>query len=199
MICGIVLAAGKSRRMGAPKALLPLAGRTFVENAVAALRDGGCAEVWVVVTSEGDPAAERIRETALGAGAHVVVNPRPGSEQIDSLRVGLRALAPTAEAAVVTPVDVPGVRAVTVAGLIAGFRASGAPMVLAAYRGEHGHPVLFARAVWDELHADGLPDGARSVVHAHADDLHLVEVGDPAVLDDVDTPAELERLRERVG
>jgi CTP:molybdopterin cytidylyltransferase MocA len=100
---------------------------------------------------------------------------------------------------VVTPVDVPGIRAATVAGLISGFRAGGAPVVLAAHRGERGHPVLFARAVWHELHAHGLADGARSVVHAHAGDLHLVEVEDPAVLDDVDTPADLQRLRERVG
>ncbi len=190
MIAGIVLAAGRSRRMGEPKPFLRLGGLTFLERAVRALRDGGCDPVWVVAAA-GD---ERVAEAAHALGARVALNPDAGSEQLGSLRIGLRALPADAEAAAVLPVDIPEADAVR--AVVDAFRATRAPVVVPAREGRHGHPVLFARAAWPELDAD-LPDGARTVVHAHAHD--RVEVPVPALPGDVDTPDDLRRLRERTG
>jgi CTP:molybdopterin cytidylyltransferase MocA len=187
MIAGIVLAAGRSRRMGEPKALLRFAGATFLERAVRALAGGGCHEVWVVTGA--DPA---VAEAAAALGARTVANPAADAEQIDSLRVALRALPPEAEAAAVALVDVPEVDAATVRAVLDGFRRTGAPVVLPAHGGRHGHPVLFARAAWAELLAPGLAEGARTVVHAHAAD--RVEVAVPALPRDVDTPDDYRRL-----
>lgn len=189
-IAGVVLAAGLSRRMGgAAKPLLPLEGASFLERVVEALRGGGCSEV-VVVTGED----ERVRAEAERLGVRAVRNAGAGTEQIDSLRVGLRALAQEVEAAVVTPADFPRVRASAVGALIEAFRARGAPVVLPSHGGEHGHPTLFSRAVFEELLAGPLPEGARSVVHAHAGDLEEVPVPDDGVLHDVDTPEDYRRL-----
>jgi len=194
MIAGIVLAAGRSRRMGSPKAFLRLDGRTFLERAITALRDGGCGRVTVVTGPADDPVGREVADAAAHLGAGVAVNPDPASEQVDSLRAGLRALSGEEEAAVVLPVDVPGVTAELVRAVIDAFRAGAAPVVQPYDGARHGHPVLFARATWPALLHGDLPDGARTVVHAHA--AARAEVRVPALHTDVDTPDDYRRLLE---
>lgn len=193
MIAGIVLAAGRSRRMGEPKPFLLHHGATFLERAVGALRGGGCDAVWVVA---GD-ADGAVAGAAAALGASVAVNADPASEQVDSLRAGLRALPADAEAAAVIPVDIPEIDAAAVRAVTDAFRATRGPVVVPALGGKHGHPVIFARAVWGELLDERLEGGARAVVHAHAAD--RVEVPAAALAEDVDTPGDLRRLRERAG
>ena len=197
MIAGIVLAAGRSRRMGRPKAFLQLGGRSFLERAVAALRDGGCDPVVVVAGPPGDPAADEIALAATRLGATVTRNADEESPQVASLRAGLAALGEGVEAAVVTPVDVPRVDAETVRALAAAFAASGPPVAQPFDGVRHGHPVLFARAVWPALMADPLPEGARTVIHAHA--AARAEVRVRALPADVDTPEDYRRLLEGEG
>ena len=197
MIAGIVLAAGRSRRMGRPKAFLQLGGRSFLERTVAALRDGGCDPVVVVAGPPGDPAADEIALAAVRLGAEIVRNADAESPQVASLRAGLGALGPGVEAAVVTPVDVPRVEAETVQALAEAFAASGAPVAQPFDGVRHGHPVLFARSVWPELMADPLPEGARTVIHAHA--ARRAEVRVRALPADVDTPEDYRRLLEGEG
>lgn len=195
MIGGIILAAGRSRRMGEPKALLPLDGRPFVARAIGTLREGGCETVAVVVGDQAQADARAIARAAREIGAGAVENAEPAAEQIDSLRVGLRAVGDHTEAVIVCPVDYPSVSASTVRALIAAFRRSAAPVVVPTYGRKHGHPVLFARRVFSELLSDPLPEGARTVVHAHASDLLEVPVDDAAILRDVDTPADYRAVR----
>lgn len=198
MIAGIVLSAGRSRRMGQPKAFLRLGGATFLERAVAALREGGCGEVVVVAGPPDDEAARDIADAAERLGARVAINPHPGSEQVNSLRAGLRALGEDVAAAIVVPVDVPCIAAETVRAVIGAFAADPHPPVVQPFDGErHGHPVLFARAVWPELMADPLPEGARTVIHAHAAERAEVRVARLAA--DVDTPEDYRRLLETEG
>lgn len=191
MICGIVLAAGRSRRMGEPKALLPAGDGTFLARAVRALAEGGCAPVIVVLAPEGE--APDVAAEAARLEVEVAVSADPEAEQVDSLRAGVRALPEEAEAAVVLPVDVPDATGELVGRLVAGFRRTGAPVVVPAAEGRHGHPVLFARTALAELLEGPLPEGARSVVHRHEDDLLEIPVG--RLPPDLDTPAEYRRWR----
>ena len=189
MISGIVLAGGRSRRMGRAKALLDADGRTFLERSLDALGAGGCDELVVVLNTD-DPIIDDI---VARAGATSTPGAGAGTEQIESLRAGLRSVSQPVEAVVVLPVDHPMVRPGTVAALIAAFRSSASPVVRPMYRGRPGHPVLFGAAVFEELSSGELVEGARSVVRGHADQRMDVEVDDRGVVVDIDTPSEYER------
>jgi molybdenum cofactor cytidylyltransferase len=127
---------------------------------------------------------------ASAIGAHVVRGAGEGSEQIDSLRAGLRVLAPAVEAVVVLPVDHPLVAAETVAALVRVYLESGAPIVRAIHEGKPGHPVLFSRACFPDLLEGDTAEGARSVVRRYRNASRDVEVSDRGVLADIDTPAD---------
>jgi molybdenum cofactor cytidylyltransferase len=197
MICGIVLAAGRSRRMGEPKAMLSAGDDTFLRHAIHALRAGGCGYVVVVTGRLDDETARRIAEDAAELDAGIAVNPVAESQQVDSLRIGLAALPPRAEAAVVAPVDVPDVSGALVRAVVDAYRRTGAPVALPARDGRHGHPVLFDRRVFNELARPDLPQGARTVIHAHAAELAQVPV--EALPVDVDTPDDYRRWRAARG
>ncbi len=194
---GIVLAGGASRRMGTAKAGLLLDGRTFLEHALAALADGG-ADALVVVT--GATPASVVAALPAARDVAVVHNPAPERGQLSSLKVALEHVAatwPETTTAVVELVDHPTVQPATVRALLDAAATSPAcPIVVPVYAGRRGHPVLFARAVWDELLATDDDLGARAVVRADPSRVLLLEVDDAGVLVDVDTPADLRRLRD---
>ena len=191
-INGIVLAAGTSSRMGEPKALLQVEGVTFLERAVHLLREAGCKYVIAVVTD--DLWIERLADVS---GAAVIINDAEEAEQIDSLRLGIANLPDDTDAVAVLPVDFPRISAETVKRLVTEAMRSDAPILNPAYNGVAGHPVIFASRLFPELLAPDLPEGARSVIDAHAKEAHVIDVDDPGVTIDVDTPADYQKHVER--
>jgi CTP:molybdopterin cytidylyltransferase MocA len=177
--------------MGRPKALVELDGESLVRRALRVLRDGGCAPLVVVLGAQ----AEQVR-TLLPADMLAVVEPGWAEGMGASLRAGLAALDrldPHPVAALVHLVDLPGVSATAVARL-AGLAA---PDVLAraAYAGRPGHPVLFGRTHWPAVSGAATGDaGARGYLAGNPA-VELVECGDVADPDDVDTPDQLARAR----
>jgi molybdenum cofactor cytidylyltransferase len=194
MVPGIILAAGRSSRMGRPKALLDAEpGTTFVRRIARTLLDGGAADALVVGRFEDEPLRREVE--AIGAPVRFVVNTRADSGQLSSVIAGLNAAdKPGIAGVLVTPVDVPLVRADTIRALLAAFSTRGAPIVRATCGGRHGHPVIFGRAVFDELRRADPAQGAKAVVRAHARDLVDVDVDDPGVLHDIDRPEDYESL-----
>lgn len=188
-IAGIILAAGRSSRMGEPKPLLDARGKTFLERAAGALGDGGCSPLIVVLRDNNGRAAA----VARSVGAEIVINPDPDTGPIGSLRLALDALPADTSACVVLPADHPLVAADTVATVISTYVATGAPVVVPTYEGQRGHPALFASTTFSELRRPDLPEGARSVVRAHQDAVVLVPVSDPGTLVDVNTPDDYRR------
>ncbi|WP_405013944.1 NTP transferase domain-containing protein [Kitasatospora sp. NBC_01539] len=189
-VAALVLAAGGGRRLGGrPKALVRLRGRTLLEGALAAVRAGGCAPVVVVLGAE----AGRVRAGADTGDCVLVENPAWESGMGSSLRAGLAAVPADASGVLVMLVDTPGVTAEAVARLVAAHRAGG-ELVAAAYDGRRGHPVLIGARYLAEAAAGAEGDaGARALLAAHAPEVLLVECGDVAVADDLDTPADLAR------
>ncbi len=186
----LVLAAGGGRRLGGrPKALIPYRGRPLIEHALAVVRAGGCSSTVAVLGAAG----EQVRGVAELGDCRLVDNPDWESGMGSSLRAGLAALPPEAGAVLVMLVDTPGVTPAAVARLLAAHRA-GAELAAAAYDGRRGHPVLIGASHLAEAAAGATGDaGARALLAAHAAEIVLVECGDIAVPDDLDTPADLAR------
>ncbi|MCC7152965.1 MAG: nucleotidyltransferase family protein [Bryobacterales bacterium] len=176
----IILAAGESRRMGEPKALLDFNGDTFADRLIGTFRSCSV-EVSVVVGAD----AERIAtQMARRVECSLVVNPNPEVGQLSSLQCGLRAAPGDSEGFFVIPVDCPGVRSTTIQLL---QRAGGDSFVVPRYGGRRGHPVGFrSRIAAEFLGLDPARETARTVVHRHRDTTVYVDVDDPAILWDID-------------
>jgi CTP:molybdopterin cytidylyltransferase MocA len=194
-VAGILLAAGEGSRLGRPKALVELGGRTLAERGVAMLREGGADPVLVVTGAA----------PLSMATVHTVYNPEWRSGMGSSLAAGLRELdrelreldreqGAGSGAAVIALADQPLVGAEAVRRLITVYR-RGAAVAVAAYGGKPRNPVLIAREHWPAVLELATGDtGARPFLRAHPELVTLVECGDTGSPDDIDTPADLERL-----
>ena len=180
MIAGVLLAAGESRRMGFPKALLPYQGTTFLEHLV------------VVLTGQVDPLIVVSGAVELSTRARVIVNKDWRLGQLSSLLCGLCELPAEAEGALVALVDHPCIDRALVARLIAEFEAHHPPLLIPTYNGRRGHPMIFNRALFPELMAAPLDLGARVVVHRH--EPLLVPVDNEGILHDLDDPETYRRI-----
>jgi molybdenum cofactor cytidylyltransferase len=181
----LILAAGEARRMGRPKALLPLEGRTFLEALLDRFVGAGAAPLLVVLGA----AEEKIRRAVLLDAVRVVVNREPARGQLSSIHCGLDALLPEeVEALFIAPVDTPRVRVETLTRMMRSL--PGHSLVVPVFAGRRGHPALFSASLFPALLGAPLDQGARAVVHATLDRLEL-PTDDPAVLEDFDRPADL--------
>lgn len=185
---GVVLAAGRSTRMGRAKALLESEGRTLLARAADSLGQGGCLGVFVVVPA----AAPDVRAAARQAGTAIIAPDDPDAEPLDSLRIGLAALPADAVAAVVLPVDCPFVRPATVSRLIERVLRADAVAVVPVWRGRDGHPVALHRRLFAHIARERPAGGLRTLL-AREPRVERFAVEDEAVTFDLDTPAEAER------
>ncbi|HEU0124606.1 MAG TPA: nucleotidyltransferase family protein [Bryobacteraceae bacterium] len=185
---GVILAAGLSRRMGFPKALLRWDGETYLDRLIR-LFGLACADVTVVLRPGGE---ERLGECARLRECRVVFNPDAERGQLSSLQTGLAAV-PEAGAVLFSPVDYAHVQEETVRLAAAG----GEEMIVQpSYRGEHGHPVWVRRAVADALLAVPADGAARDVVRRYR--RRFIEVDDAGVVMDADDPAAYAAVREKL-
>lgn len=181
VIAAIVLAAGSSTRMGRAKALLEYRGETFLARLVRMFRVY-CGDV-LVVTSE----------DLSAPGARAVLNPAPERGMLSSLQCGLKALPEHALAVAFTPVDFPAIEQSTVERIVTGW--TGELLRIPRYAGRRGHPILMSRHLVGEFLSQPAESQAREVVRRHENEIVYVDVADPGILTDVDTPADYERLR----
>lgn len=196
IVAALILAGGASARMGRPKALLDWQGRSFVAGGVDRVRAAGCTLVIVV------DGAHRLDPALPGlAGATIVHNQHWQLGPLASMQVGLRralALEPALAGLLVHHVERPRVRVTTFASLLAAFAEQPDKLWQPSLAGRSGHPMLWPRALFDQLLAlDPAHDSARTLVRGAAAGLRRkLAVDDPGVLDNIDTPDDLARLRE---
>jgi molybdenum cofactor cytidylyltransferase len=194
MIAAIILAAGQSSRMGQHKLLLPLLGKPLllhvVENATAA----GCDEVMVVVGYR----AETVRELLTSQPVRIIENPAYEQGQSTSLRVGIAALAPQTEAAIILLGDQPLVGPAILKRLMQAWHDSARPIVAPYYAGQRGNPVLFARALFPELLSVTGDQGGREILQRHAAEIEPVHIADTDAAQDLDTWQEYQALLRRL-
>ncbi len=187
-VVGIVLAAGESRRMGSPKALLLWRGHTFLEHVNGSLMTADVADIRVVVGPWGTG------RQANSAHYILLENPHPEGGPISSIRIALTSKETKARFAVVSQVDHPAVRPETVRALVDLARSRPGEVVIPMYEGRGGHPVAIPSELFPVI-LDPKTASLRDAIASYpADRVHRWPCGDPGVLVNVDTPEDLDRL-----
>lgn len=204
-LCGVILSAGESSRMGTDKALLPwppvapgqVPAGTFLSGAIGSLALS--TDVTIVVAGRNESVVAPI---AYANGAVVVVNPAPERGQFSSLQIGLReVLNRGRDAAMVTLVDRPPVGAATVEKLHDAFADAVTRykwLVVPEYAGKHGHPIVLAREMMEAFLRAPATASARDIERQNQEHLEYVEVDDPLVVINVNTPEEYAALQSIV-
>ncbi|HKM90010.1 MAG TPA: nucleotidyltransferase family protein [Candidatus Acidoferrales bacterium] len=191
-LAAIILAAGESRRMGRPKALLACQGTstTFLGHLLRVTAQPSIGIRRVVLGA----AADEIQHAAALAPEIVVINNEWQKGQLSSLQAALRSLPEgSTDGILVCPVDHPLISSQLVVQLIKAFRAQGRPIVMPTWQGHRGHPVIFAASLYPELLAAPADVGARAVVWAHQSDLLEVPTEEEGVVQNLNDPESLGR------
>jgi molybdenum cofactor cytidylyltransferase len=192
MLPALVLAAGRSSRMGRAKALLPLDGDTFLSRIVRTFLAAGVDDVVVVV---GHDAGTIVGAFPAELPVRFVENRDYDRGQLSSLLTGLGVIdRPGVRAMLVTLVDVPLVMPSTVRAVVDRYRHTHAPIVRPTAGMRHGHPLLIDRSLFAALRAADADAGAKPIVRAHASPAGDVEIDDEGAFVDVDTIDQYERL-----
>lgn len=192
----LILAGGASVRMGRAKALLEWNGMTFVARGVELVRAAGCAPVLVV------DGAHRLDAGLSGLARAVLVHNQAWPlGPLSSMQVGLRralALEPALAGLLVHHVERPRVRVETITALLEAFAEQPDMIWQPTVGGRSGHPMLWPRVLFEPLLAlDPAHASARTLVRGAAAGLRRkLEVDDLGVLDNIDTPDDLARLRD---
>jgi molybdenum cofactor cytidylyltransferase len=190
VIPAIVLAAGRSSRMGRPKALLQIGDdETFLTRIVGTFLEAGVDDVVVVVGHEREVIMRSF--AASGLPARFAVNDDYDRGQLSSLLAGLAVVdRPGVVAVLVTLVDVPFVSAATVRAVIDHYRKTHAAVVRPTSGERHGHPLLMDRSLFHALRAGGDESGPKPIVRAHATPLGDLPISDEGAFLDIDTQEE---------
>jgi molybdenum cofactor cytidylyltransferase len=188
VISAIVLAAGKSERMGRAKALLPFRGRTFLESILDAISHTSIEDTFVVLGHHRDEIERTLKLPS------VIFNPNYEQGMITSFQAGIRALSWDASGAILFLVDHPVVESATIEAMIMNLAPN--RIVIPTFEGRRGHPVLFASEVLEEILALPSSEGANIVVRKDPARIFEVPVSAPGILVDIDTPEQYDKLRE---
>jgi molybdenum cofactor cytidylyltransferase len=192
MICAIILAAGRSRRMGSPKMLLPFGDKTIVAHVVDQVIAAPMDHV-IVITPPHSGVAEALGDRPV----IVITNPNADGDMLSSVRCGLRALPAQCRAVLMALGDQPAITSGLVSELIKAFNSSGRGIVVPTYEGLRGHPLLFSMIYRDEVLRSFDDGGLRGLLQLHPTDVLECNSASDAILSDMDTPEDYQRELHR--
>ncbi len=197
-VCGVILAAGESTRMGRDKALLPwppgsAGNETFLSAAIRSLSQ--FSDLVIVVAGHN---ASALAPIVYANGANLVENPDPDRGQFSSLQAGLQAvLSFGRDAALITLVDRPPVAAATLDALRTAFDRelrAGKWAVVPDCGGKHGHPFFASRELMEVFLRAPATATARQIEHQYQEHIHYEAIADAGLVQNIDTPAEYDAL-----
>lgn len=190
----LILAAGRSSRMGAFKPLLPLGPKKVIGHAVDLFRKAGVADILVVAGFE----AERLVPVLEELGAGWVINRDYDRGMFSSLQAGMRRLAGTGDAFFVLPADHPFVKPSTVLSLMKAFDKEKETICRPSYQGRRGHPPLIPAGLTPAILTFNEPGGLRALLSRYEEQTLNVECGDPGILMDLDTVEQYAQAKDRI-
>jgi len=188
-ISAIVLAAGRSTRMGAQKMLMSWGDTTVLGRVIATLRSAEVEEISLVTNSKiaGELTIDEVKIEINEEGA-----------MLESLKAGLSAVKPSAEAVLICLGDQPQMEEGSVRSVSEAFLKSRANLVVSSYNMRRGHPWLAARVMWAEIKALESGKTLRDFLNLYASEIEYVKVASPAILQDLDTPEDYLKYKPSV-
>jgi molybdenum cofactor cytidylyltransferase len=195
-VAGLILAAGKSERMGRPKALLPFLGSCFLTHVLTEAAHSNLTDVKVVLGHHAEGILQALPEIKL----RTLVNPDYHNGQLSSLQCGLRHFTSAGlDGVMVFLIDHPMIHRGLVNQLIESFSQNDSSIVIPSFEHRRGHPMILGVKLFTELLAAPLDQGAVSVVRKHSYEILHLEVNEPGVLVDIDTPEAYDEHVVRLG
>ena len=191
MIAGIVLAAGKSVRMGTLKPLLPLGGKTVIEIVIERVRSR-LERVVVVLGHQADEVLPVLGPYPV----ECLVNPDYVTGMLSSVQCGIRALGEV-EGCLICLADQPGITPQTMDSLLQAATVSGQGILIPTYQGRRGHPVLLKHPYALKVLALSPEQGLDRVTRGYPGDTLEVAVDSREILEDMDTPADYQREQSK--
>ncbi len=180
-ISAVILAAGKSIRMGQQKMLMPWGNTTVLGKVIETLQAAEVKNITLVTNST----------TALQITNYKLpITLNDGGEMLVSIQLGLQAQKPSAEATLICLGDQPQVEERSVRSVCDAFRQNRSRIVVPSYQMRRGHPWLVTRELWDEVLQMRAPESMRDFLNAHKNDILYVEYDSPSILQDIDNPAD---------
>jgi len=181
-ISAIILAAGKSTRMGQQKMLMPWGNVTVLGKVINALRTTGITDI-VLVTND-----EITSKFDATDDVNIIIN--NNGEMLTSLQLGLQAVKLSAEGALICLGDQPQIEERSVRSVSEAFLKNRSSLVVPSFQMRRGHPWLVARTMWAELFSMKPESSMRDFLNAHPDEIEYVTLDTPTILQDLDTPAD---------
>jgi molybdenum cofactor cytidylyltransferase len=194
-VAGIILAAGCGSRMGTTKQLLPFENTTLLGRVIATAKAAMLEDVVLVLGFE----ADAIRIALDLDGIRVIENPDWDKGQSFSLAAGLKALGDHICGALFLLGDQPLVSVHTINGLVSAFQTTDAWILVPRFKGQRGNPVLVADSLFPRLQFPAGDAGARVLFQEFKYRMQGIDVDDPGILKDVDTPEDYKNLHTNIS
>ncbi len=191
MISVIVLAAGEATRMGFPKLLLQIKGKSLLQHVIDNALQSKVSEVIVVLGAE----ATKLRREIKQSQVQIIENASYKEGLSTSLKVGLQAISPQAQAVLVLLGDQLLVSHAIIDTLIDKYEESGSIMVAPVYNGKRGNPVLFDRSLIPDLIKVTGDKGGREIIEKHIAQLATVDFKSAIIGSDIDSWSDYIEIR----
>jgi|YelNatPaOPRAMG01_1025707.scaffolds.fasta_scaffold03830_15 molybdenum cofactor cytidylyltransferase len=196
-IPALILAAGKSERMGNPKMLLRWGERTILEHVIIHALEGGVEEVVVVTGSQAELVEEIVRKTSWTKPVTTVYNPYYHLGMLSSVQCGIKYLMSQSDAVLVALGDQPTVPSEVFRTLINFFPECKKGILIPKFRGKRGHPIVIHQRYFGFLlELDPVKDSLHQLTDAFSSDIFDLEVESPEILRDIDSPQDLQALHQ---
>jgi molybdenum cofactor cytidylyltransferase len=195
-IAAIILAAGRSRRMGTQKLLLPWHGKTVIQQVVGQVLAAGLNPVIVVTGGDSADDTAAIQQVLRSVPVTIANNPDRDAEMLSSVRCGLKAVPRECSGVLITPGDLPTISSGLIERLTQAIKQSNQGIVVPIYQGTRGHPTIIAAKYFDEVLSQYDGVGLRGLVTAHPHDIQEVVVSDATVIAEMNTPSDYQHHLE---
>lgn len=193
VIDGIILAAGKSERFGQPKVLQTFLGESFVTRIITHLRDVGVRNISLVL---GYRAGEFISQIPQSGFPFIVINKQYESGQFSSLQAGVKTIGENISGVLMTLVDCPHISSQVYQSVYDVAQSNPEKVIIPTYQTQGGHPIYLPKPILGKITQASATDNLRDLLRQEQNKIHRIELNEPGLIRDIDTPEDLFALEQ---